>query len=72
MFRNVRDNRSVVSGFGAQTNPGKTKFFKDAYDKATSRPYGYFFKDLTVTTPDEQRLRTRIFRNEDTICFVPQ
>ena len=30
MFRNVRDNPSVVSGFGVQTYPGKTKFFKGA------------------------------------------
>ena len=74
MFRNFRDNRSVVSGFGAQAYmyPGKTKFFKDAYDKATSQPYGYLVNDLTVTTPNECRLRTRIFPNEDTLIFVPQ
>lgn len=72
MFRNFRDNRSVISGFGAQAYPGKTKYFKDAYEKATSQPYGYLVNDMTVTTPNEYRLRTRIFPNEDTHVFVPQ
>lgn len=72
MFRNFRDNRSVVSGFGAQAYPGKTKYFKDAYEKATSQPYGYLVSDMTVTCPNEYRLRTKIFPNEDTHVFVPQ
>ena len=72
VFRNFRDNRSVISGFGALAYPGKTKYFKDAYEKATSQPYGYLVNDMTVTTPNEYRLRTRILSNEDTHVFVSQ
>ena len=68
----AENDRSVVSGFGAQAYPGKTKYFKDAYEKATSQPYGYLVSDMTVTCPNEYRLRTKIFPNEDTHVFVPQ
>ena len=72
MFRNFRDNRSLISGFGSQAYPGQTKFFKCALDKATSQPYGYLLNDMTVRIPNEQRLRTNIFPNEDTHVFVPE
>ena len=35
-FKNFRDNRSLISGFGSQAYPGQTKFFKSALEKATN------------------------------------
>ena len=72
MFRNFRDNRSVISGFGSQAYPGKTKFFKDAYEKSTSEPYGYIVLDTTVAISDQFRLRTKVLPNEDTHVFKPE
>lgn len=41
LFPNVRDNRQVLT-FGSQVFPSKLKYFKDAYDKATSVPFLVF------------------------------
>jgi len=71
LFRNVRDSRQVVI-FGSQVFPGKNKYFKDAYDKATAVPYGYLLVDLSPRTPEKYRLRTRILPGEDTIVYLPK
>lgn len=71
LFRNVRDSRQVLT-FGSQVFPLKLKYFKEAYDKATSRPFGYLVVDMSPSTEDSYRLRTRILPNEDTIVYLPK
>jgi len=71
LFRNVRDARQVIT-FGSQVFPGKTSYFKDAYEKATSIPYGYLLVDMSPSTPDKYRLRTKILSGQDTTVFVPK
>lgn len=71
LFRNVRDSRQVLT-FGSQVFPLKLKYFKEAYDKATSIPFGYLVVDMSPSTDDNYRLRTRILPNEDTIVYLPK
>jgi len=71
LFRNVRDARQVVT-FGSQVFPGKVAYFKDAYDKATSVPYGYLLVDMSPASPDKYRLRTLILPGQDTIVYAPK
>lgn len=71
LFRNVRDSRQVLT-FGSQVFPLKLKYFKEAYDKATSIPFGYLVVDMSPSTNDNYRLRTRILPNEDTIVYLPK
>ena len=71
LFRNVRDSRQVLT-FGSQVFPSKLKYFKEAYDKATSIPFGYLVVDMSPGTEDKYRLRTRILPNEDTLVYLPK
>lgn len=63
MTKNVRDRQQLAT-LARQIFPGKTKFFLEAFDDATRHPYGYLLLDLTPTTPDELRVRTRITPEE--------
>jgi hypothetical protein len=58
--------------FGSQVYPGQSAYFKDAYQKATSKPYGYLLVDMNPATQDRYRLRTHIFPNDDTLVFSPK
>lgn len=71
LFRNVCDSRQVLT-FGSQLFPLKLKYFNEAYDKATSLPFGYLVVDMSPSTEDNYRLRTRILPNEDTIVYLPK
>jgi hypothetical protein len=46
--------------------PGKAKYFQDAYLDATKKRGGYLLLDLKPETPDDWRVRTNIFPEEDT------
>lgn len=47
LFGNPRDNFQVKF-LSTQLYPGQTKYFLDAYEKATQKPYSYLLIDLTV------------------------
>ena len=71
LFNNKRDV-SQVSRLGSQIMPGRTHFFVDCYEKATSRKYGYLLIDFSPHTDKKYQLRTRIFPHEaPTIVYVP-
>jgi hypothetical protein len=69
LFRNVRDSRQVLT-FGSQVFPSKLKYFKDAYNKATSVPFGYLVVDMSSGTDDKYILRTHILPTDDTIVYL--
>lgn len=75
MTKNVRDRQQLAT-LARQIFPGKTKFFLEAFDDATRHPYGYLLLDLTPTTPDELRVRTRITPEEHSpispIIYTPR
>lgn len=70
LYKNARDSRQIVT-FGSQVFPGKPKYFKEAYDKATTVPYRPLLVDMHPGTPDKYRLRTNILPHQDTIVYIP-
>jgi len=47
-----------------QMYPGESGLFMKAYTSATKEPYGYLLVDLDQNTPDQYRLRDKIFPGE--------
>lgn len=70
LMASKRDSLQIQT-LGRQIFPGKTKYFMDSYQKATSKPYGYLLVDINPRTDIKFQLRTNIFPGEDTIIFEP-
>jgi len=68
LFRNVADATQVAT-LARRIFPANARYMMDAYDDATSKPYGYLLIDLRSMTSDENRLRTNIFP-DDVIGYV--
>ena len=68
LFRNIRDTNQI--GVLARHIYGakKSQVFMEAYDDATSKPYGYLFVDLHPKSNNLLRLRDQILPNE--LCCV--
>ena len=49
----------------------KENFVFEAFKDATSIPYGYLFLDMKVETPEDLRVRSRIFPGDDLIIYGP-
>ena len=71
MFQTRRDKKQALC-FASQIFPGQTDYFKDAYDKATGKRYGYLLVDLSPHTDKKYQLRTHIFPGEDTVIYLPR
>ncbi len=77
LMKNPRD-RSQITHLGRQLYPTQGKFFQEAFNDATSKPYGYLCVDLTPSTPDKFRVRTRITPEESIkgtiapIIYIPK
>lgn len=68
LFKNIRGT-SQIQTLGRQLFPGKSRALMEAFDDVTRAPFGYLMIDLTPRGQDQYRLRTRVFRDEDTIVF---
>ena len=64
VFKNPRD-ATQMSNLTRQMYPGRTKFALDAFKDATAVPHGYLLVDLKQDTPEDMRLRTCIFPDDD-------
>ena len=71
LTKNVRDASQVIH-LAKQIYPNNVKFFQQAYQMATAEPFSYLFIDLTLTCPDETRLRSGIFPNDKHYVYVPR
>ncbi|GBO26802.1 hypothetical protein AVEN_50737-1 [Araneus ventricosus] len=73
LFRNNRD-QSQIGCFGRQVFPHRSKFFMDAYKKATAEKYQFLLVDCFPTTDEELRLRQSLFPDDRGInwVFVPE
>jgi len=69
LFANKRDE-SQSSYLAKQLYPGYGFGFMEAYENATSPPFGYLVVDCHPQSPREIKLRTHIFPGEDTICYL--
>jgi Cdc6-like AAA superfamily ATPase len=67
-FKNPRE-RQQIQTFARQLarNP---KYVHEAYDDATSQPYGYLLFDFRQTTPENLRVRTSILPDETTLVYT--
>ena len=70
LFKNPRDQGQVRS-VAQQVFPNQVKFFMSAFQDATQRHHGYLLLDLHPQTPEEVRVRSRIFRNEEVEIYTP-
>ena len=72
LFRNFRDQQQVVT-LGRQMFGKKNKYFMDAYEKATKKPYGYLLINNHPTMRDERyRLVSQITPDQDTVIYLPR
>ncbi|GFQ90597.1 uncharacterized protein TNCT_212121 [Trichonephila clavata] len=69
LFRNNRD-QSQIACFGRQVFPNRSKFFMDAYKKATAEKYQFLLVDCFPTTDEELRLRQSLFPDERGLNWV--
>lgn len=73
LFNNQRDLLQIKI-FSKQCFPDQTKYFMNAYKRATSSNFGYLFVDLSPSLSAEQsqyRLRTNILPGETTVVYLP-
>ena len=73
IFKNPRD-KLQIQHFSKQYNPSKPQQLLEAFEDATSRPYGYLLIDLTPSIDDKFRLRSNIFpedQNHVTV-YIPK
>jgi energy-coupling factor transporter ATP-binding protein EcfA2 len=60
LFKNPRDMTQIRT-LATQMYPKQASFLMDAFDDATSKPFSYILLDLRSDTPDEIRVRARMF-----------
>lgn len=71
-FKNPRD-RAQISHLARQIFPENTKFIREAYSDATTRPHGYLLFDLKQDTSENFRFRTNVLPDEQpTFVYVPK
>ncbi|KAM7406688.1 hypothetical protein PAMP_001045 [Pampus punctatissimus] len=70
LFKNPRDKYQVML-MAKQMFPGKSKFFMECFENATSVPYGYLLIDYKARTPDDLRLRTDLL-SDAPVVYVPK
>ena len=71
LFKNPRD-KAQVSHLARQMFPRKPKILQEAFDDATADPYSYLLMDFRQDTPENLRLRTKIFPGEAQIVYIPK
>ena len=69
IFKSPRDS-SQITHLAKQMYPGNVKFMQEAFNDATSKPYGYLLCDLKANTPNDFRLRTNLFPEETQYAYV--
>jgi hypothetical protein len=63
LMKNLRD-QNQIDLLGRQLFGQKWKSFRNIFDDATQRPYGYLLIDLKPDTPEKFRLKTRLTEEE--------
>jgi hypothetical protein len=70
LFNFIRD-RNIATSMGKQILPNNNKFFREAYDFSTRRPFHFLFCDLHPLQNSVFRFRTGIFNDENTLLLAP-
>ncbi|KAL3094604.1 hypothetical protein niasHT_028307 [Heterodera trifolii] len=61
-----------IRSLGVQLFPGALRHFLEAYDDATTDPFGYLLVDMHPTTRPQMRLKTHIYPGELTVVYAPR
>lgn len=69
LFANKRDESQALN-LGKQLYPGQSKAFLEAYEDATSKPFGYLVVDCNPKMPRELKFRTNIFNEDQPIAYI--
>lgn len=69
LFKSPRD-AAQVEHLARQMFPRNSKFMREAFADATSEPYSYLLVDLKPDTPEDLRLRSKIFPEELQTVYV--
>ncbi len=69
LFKNPRD-KTLIRHIAYQFSPDNPDFLISSFNDAVSNPYGYLFLDFKQTTPDNMRVRTKIFSYEQGMVYV--
>lgn len=71
-FNNPR-YKALITHVAKNFAPRNIRFVQEAYAIATRQPHGYLLFDFSNDTPEEYRLRNKIFPNgDDTLLFRSQ
>jgi len=70
VFKSPRD-KTAIQHLGTQMFPKNSKFLVESFQDATLEPYGYILIDLRQETPEQMRIRTKIFGGEQEAVYVP-
>ncbi|GIY61030.1 uncharacterized protein CDAR_311301 [Caerostris darwini] len=71
LFKNPRDQSQIIH-LGRQLYPSQTKFFREVYEDATSKPFSYLLIDLNPDTDDSLRLRSGILPGDKYCVYQPR
>ena len=69
LMKNPSDQLQAAT-LAKQLYPGKTHYFMEAYQDACKESYGYLLVDLCQDTPENMRLRSKIFPGQLEIVYV--
>lgn len=72
LFKNPRD-RAQITHLARQIFPEDPRFLQQAFIDSTKKPHSYLLIDLKQSTPDELRIRTCIFPDDEhQIVYLPK
>ena len=71
LLKNPSD-KLQISNLSRQLFPESKHLLVEAYKDATIKPYSYLLVDCHQKTPEEYRIRTGIFPEEDTTVYTPK
>ena len=69
LFKNKRDESQIVR-LAKQLCPDISMGFLECFQDATEEPFGYLVVDCDPKSPNEIKLRTKIFPGEETIVYL--
>ena len=69
LFHNARD-KTQIRTLAMQMFPSNPRFLTDAFEDATSTPYGYLVVDIKPDTPSVVRVRTSVFNPSEQVVYL--
>ena len=71
VFNNPRDS-GQISILAQQVQNRKRKLIEEAFEDTTSKPHEYLLLDFCQSTPEEFRVRSKVFKGDDMNVYIPK